>query len=120
MENFFDGFEVRYVPCLDNYDGDYLAWISSSRAPTSSYVIIEKLSKPSVKPAKAGNEAIEQYLMVIDESQQESMYDWINLIKMFQAVPYDRWDIILTRCQWDDDEVYLQRRRHSIALGHSQ
>jgi hypothetical protein len=83
MENFFDSFEVRYVPCLDNYDGDYLAWISSSRAPTSSYVIIEKLSKPSVKPAEAGNEAIEQYLMVIDESQQESMYDWINLIKMF-------------------------------------
>jgi hypothetical protein len=25
MEKFFDGFEVRYVPCLDNRDADHLA-----------------------------------------------------------------------------------------------
>jgi hypothetical protein len=34
MEKFFDGFEVRYVPRLDNRDADHLAWIASSRAPT--------------------------------------------------------------------------------------
>jgi hypothetical protein len=32
MEQFFDGFEVRYVPRLDNRDDDHLAWIASSRA----------------------------------------------------------------------------------------
>jgi ribonuclease HI len=30
MEKFFDGFEVRYVPRLDNRDVDHLAWIASS------------------------------------------------------------------------------------------
>jgi hypothetical protein len=25
MEKFFDGFEVRYVPCLDNHDAYHLA-----------------------------------------------------------------------------------------------
>jgi hypothetical protein len=49
MEKFFDGFEVRYVPCLDNRDADHLAWIASSRAPIPSNVIIEKLTKPSIK-----------------------------------------------------------------------
>jgi hypothetical protein len=34
MEKFFDGFEVRYVPCLDNCDANHLAWIASFRAPT--------------------------------------------------------------------------------------
>jgi hypothetical protein len=51
MEKFFDGFEVWYVPRLDNYDADDLAWIVSSRAPTPMDIIIEKLSKPSIKPA---------------------------------------------------------------------
>jgi hypothetical protein len=64
MDKFFDGFEVRYVPCLDNCDTDHLVWITSSRAPTPPDVIIEKLSNPSVKPAEAVNEAIEQDLMV--------------------------------------------------------
>jgi ribonuclease HI len=40
MEEFFDGFEVRYVPRLDNRDADHLAWIASSRAPIPSDVII--------------------------------------------------------------------------------
>jgi hypothetical protein len=40
MEKFFDGFEVRYVPRLDNRDVDHLAWISSSRAPIPSDVIV--------------------------------------------------------------------------------
>jgi ribonuclease HI len=34
LEKFFDGFEVRYVPRLDNRDTDHLVWIASSRAPT--------------------------------------------------------------------------------------
>jgi ribonuclease HI len=33
MEKFFDDFEIRYVPRLDNRDADHLSWISSSRAP---------------------------------------------------------------------------------------
>jgi hypothetical protein len=36
MEMFFDGFEVQYVPWLDNHDVDHLAWIASSRSPTSA------------------------------------------------------------------------------------
>jgi hypothetical protein len=46
MEKFFDGFEVQYVPRLDNHDADYLAWIASSRAPTLPDIVIEKLTKP--------------------------------------------------------------------------
>jgi hypothetical protein len=72
------GFEVRYVPCLDNYDTDHLAWIASSSAPTSPDVIIEKLSKPSMKAA----EAINQDLMVIVEPEQGPSYDWMNPIKI--------------------------------------
>jgi hypothetical protein len=67
MQKFFDGFEVCYVPRLDNHDADHLAWIASSRASTPPDVIIEKLSKLSVKPAEVVNEAIEQHLMVINE-----------------------------------------------------
>jgi hypothetical protein len=80
MEKFFDEFEVRYVPRLDNRDVDHLAWIASSRAPTLPDVNVEKLSKPLVKPAELANEAD---LMVIDEPDQEPMYDWMNPIKMF-------------------------------------
>jgi ribonuclease HI len=83
MEKFFDRFEVRYVPCLDNRDVDHLAWNASSRAPTPLSVIIEKLSKPSVKTTEAVNEAIEQDLMVNNEPDQEPAYDWMNPIKMF-------------------------------------
>jgi hypothetical protein len=69
MEKFFDIFEVRYVPRLDNRDANHLAWIASSRGPTPPDVIIEKLSKPSAKPAEPVNETIEQDLMVIDEPE---------------------------------------------------
>jgi hypothetical protein len=58
-------------------------WIASSRAPTLPDVIIEKLSKPLVKLAKADNKAIQQDLMVIDELEQETTYNWMNLIKMY-------------------------------------
>jgi hypothetical protein len=71
MEKFFDDFEVRYVQRLDNCDVYHLAWITSSRTPTSLDIMVEKLSKPSVKPEPA-NEAD---LMVIDEPDQEPTYD---------------------------------------------
>jgi hypothetical protein len=69
MEKFFDGFEVRYVPHLDNRDADHLAWIASSRAPTLPDVIIEKLSKPSVRPAEEVIDVAKPDLMVIDEPE---------------------------------------------------
>jgi ribonuclease HI len=80
MEKFFDGFKVWYIPHLDNHDADHLAWIDSSKAPTLPDVIVVKLSKPSVKPAEPISEAD---LMVIDRSNQEPVFDWMNPIKMF-------------------------------------
>jgi ribonuclease HI len=80
LEKFFDGFAVRYVPCLDNQNADHLAWIASSRAPTPPDVIIERLTQPTVKPAEPAGEVD---LMVIDGPDQEPVYDWMNLIRMF-------------------------------------
>jgi hypothetical protein len=68
MEKFFDVFEVRYVPRLDNRDVDHLAWIASSRAPILSDIIIEKLTKPSVKAVESLREA---GLMIIDGAEQK-------------------------------------------------
>jgi hypothetical protein len=67
MEKFFDVFEVRYVPRLDNRDVDHLAWIASSRAPILSDVIIEKLTKPSIKSVETLRE---MDLMIIDGAEQ--------------------------------------------------
>jgi hypothetical protein len=83
MEKFFDGFKVWYAPCLDNCDTDHLAWIAPSRAPTPPDVIIKKLSKPSFKPAEEDSDAAKPDLMVIDEPEQGSTYDWMSLIKSF-------------------------------------
>jgi hypothetical protein len=80
MEKFVDGFEVRYVPHMDNCNADHLAWTTSSRAPTPPDVIVLKLSKPLVKPAELINKVD---LMVIDGPDQEPAFDWTNLIKMF-------------------------------------
>jgi hypothetical protein len=52
MEKFFDKFEVWYVLWLDNRDTDHFAWITSSRAPTPLDVIIQRLSKSSIKPVE--------------------------------------------------------------------
>jgi hypothetical protein len=68
MEKFFDEFEVWYVPHMDNYDADHLACITSSRAPTLPDIIIEKLSKPSIK-TEEDTEAAKPDLMVIDEPE---------------------------------------------------
>jgi hypothetical protein len=80
MEKFFDGFEVWYVPHLDNRLADHLAWIASSRARTSPDIIVVKLSMPSVKLAEPMSE---KDLMVIDVSNQELVFDWMNPIRMF-------------------------------------
>jgi hypothetical protein len=83
MEKFFDGFEVRYVSRLGNCDVDHLAWIASSRAPTPLDVIIEKLSKPLVRPIEEAIDAAKPNLMFINEPEQGLAYDWMILIKMF-------------------------------------
>jgi hypothetical protein len=72
MEKFFDGFEVRYVLRLDNWDTDHLAWFASSRAPIPSDVIIEKLTKPSIKSVETLRETD---LMIIDGSEQQLEVD---------------------------------------------
>jgi hypothetical protein len=80
LKKFFDGFEVWYVPRLDNRDADHLAWIVSSKARTPLDVIIEMLTKLTVGPTEPVEEAD---LMVIDRPDQEPAYDWMNPIRMF-------------------------------------
>jgi hypothetical protein len=72
MEKFFDNFEVRYVPCLDNRNADLLAWIASFRAPILSDVIVEKLTKPSIKSVETLGET---GLMIIDGAEQQPKID---------------------------------------------
>jgi hypothetical protein len=84
MEKCFDGFEIRYVLHPDNHGVDHLALISSSTALTPLDVSVERLSKPSVKPAEPNQEAIRQDLMVTDEPEQEPAYDWMHLIKILR------------------------------------
>ena len=54
MEKYFDGFEVCYVPRLDNKDTDHLAWIASSESVVPEDVVLEKLLVPSVVTAYQG------------------------------------------------------------------
>jgi hypothetical protein len=96
MEKFFDGFEVRYVPRLDNRNVDHIAWIASSRAPTQSDIVVETLSKPSVKPEESINEATGADLMVINEPAQQLAYDWMRPIREFldnQPLSYDNVEV---------------------------
>jgi hypothetical protein len=83
MDKFNDRFEVQYVPRLDNRDAGHLAWIASFRALTPSDVIIEKLTKPSIRPTEEAIDAAKPDLMVIDEPEQGLAYDWIGPIKVF-------------------------------------
>jgi hypothetical protein len=83
MLKFFDGFHVWYVPWLDNWDVNHLAWIATSRAPTPPNVIVEKLSKPSVKAMDSSEAKVGQDMLVIDELEQEPAYDWMHPINMF-------------------------------------
>jgi hypothetical protein len=54
----FYGFEVQYVPRLDNRDTDHLALIASSRVPILSDVIVEKLTKPLVKAMELSSQKL--------------------------------------------------------------
>jgi hypothetical protein len=80
MEKFFDGFNVRYIPRLDNRDVDHLGWIASSRAPILSEAIVEKLTKPSVKLEETLRETD---LMIIDGAEQQPEIDWMSPIKVY-------------------------------------
>jgi hypothetical protein len=133
IEKFFDGFKVRYVPRLDNCDADHLAWIASSRAPTLSDVIVDRLFKPSVKPEESTGQA-ELELMIIDEPAQQPVDDWMGQIRTYldnqppsddnikvkriehKSRTYHLIDGVLF-CQGDkrnDDEVHLKRRHRAI------
>jgi hypothetical protein len=99
MEKFFDAFEVRYVPRLDNCDADHLTWIASSRAPIPSDVIIEKLTKPSIKSVETLRETD---LMVIDGSKQQPEVDWMSPIKAYldnQPISDDNAEIKRITCK---------------------
>jgi ribonuclease HI len=78
IEKFFDGFEVRYVLRLNNHDANHLSCIAYSRAPTPPDIIVERLSKPSVKSKESTSE-VGVDLMVIDEAA----YDWISPIRAY-------------------------------------
>jgi hypothetical protein len=82
MEKFFDGFEVWYVPRLDNRDVDHLAWIASSKAPTPPDVIVEILFKPLVKPEESAGQT-EFELMNIDEPVQQPVDNWMSPIRAY-------------------------------------
>jgi ribonuclease HI len=82
MEKFFDGFELWYVPRLVNCDANHLAWIASSMAPTPPDVIVERLSKPSVKPEESTSE-VRPKLMIIDEPAEQLAYDWMSSIRAY-------------------------------------
>jgi ribonuclease HI len=94
MEKFFDDFEVRYVPCLDNRNADLLAWIASSRALIPSDVIVEKLIKPSIKSVETLGET---GLMIIDGAEQQPEIDWMSSIKAYldnQPISDDNAEIV--------------------------
>jgi hypothetical protein len=78
---------------------DHLAWIASSRAPTPPDVIIEKLTKPSVKAAETLRET---GLMIIDGAEQQSETDWMSPIKVYldnQPISVDNAEIERIACK---------------------
>jgi ribonuclease HI len=80
MEKFFYGFELWYVPLLDNRDADRLAWIASYRVLILSDVTIENLTKPLVKAVETLRETD---LMIIDGAEQQPQIDWMSSIKAY-------------------------------------
>jgi hypothetical protein len=99
MEKFFYGFKVQYVPRLENRDMDHIAWIASSREPILSDVIIEKLTKPSIKSVETLRETD---LMVIDGAEQQPEIDWMSPIKAYldnQPISDDNAEIERITCK---------------------
>jgi hypothetical protein len=68
------------VPRLDNRDVDHLAWIASSKAPIPPGIIVEKLTKLSIKSVETLRET---YLMIIDGAKQQPEIDWMSPIKAY-------------------------------------
>jgi hypothetical protein len=100
----FYGFEVRYVPRLDNRNGDHLAWIAMSRALIPSDVIIEKLTKPLVKAVEPLREAD---LMIIDGAKLQSEIDSMSPIKAY-----------LDNRPISDDNMEIERIVHKSRMYH--
>jgi hypothetical protein len=65
---------------MDNRDADHIAWIASSRVPIPSDVIIEQLTKPSVKAVEPLREVD---IMIIDGAEQQPEIDWMSPIKAY-------------------------------------
>jgi hypothetical protein len=89
---------------LDNRDADHLAWIASSRAPISSDVIIQKLTKPSVKAVETLREV---NLMIIDGAEQQPEIDWMSSIKAY-----------LDNQPISDDNVEIERIARKFRMYH--
>jgi hypothetical protein len=106
MKKFFDGLEVWYGPHLDNRDADHLACIASSRAPTPLDVIVERLSKPSVKPEESTGAAGPD-LMIIDELAHKQAYDWMSPIRAY-----------LDNQSPSDDNAKVERIAHKSRMYH--
>jgi hypothetical protein len=71
-------FRGTICPTPGQPDADHLAWIASSRAPIPPDVIIDKLTKPSVKAVEMLRET---NLMIIDGAKQQPEIDWMSPIK---------------------------------------
>jgi hypothetical protein len=136
----FYGFEVRYIPHLDNRDTDHLAWIASSRAPILSDVIVEKLTKPSIKLVEMLRETD---LMIINGAEQQLEIDWMSPIKVYldnQPISNDNAEIehvarksrmyhligvlykqgandMMMKCISKDESIQLLREIHSGVCG---
>jgi hypothetical protein len=104
LEKFFDDFEVIYVPRLDNRDVDYLAWITSSRAPTPPDVILKRLTKPSVKATEPSEDTC---FLVIDGPDQQSGCDWMSQIRSY-----------LENRPLADDDVEIERITRKSRMYH--
>jgi hypothetical protein len=133
----FYGFDLQYVPFLDNWGADHLAWIASSRAPMPSDVIVE----PSIKSVVT---LTETDLMIIDGAEQQTEIDWMSPINAYldnQAISDDNAEIeriarksrlyhlidgvlykqgangIMMKCISKDEGVQLLREIHSGVYG---
>jgi hypothetical protein len=104
MEKFFDGFKVQYVPRLDNRDADHLSWTASSRAPIPPDIVIEKLTKPSVKAVETLRETD---LMISDGAKQQPEIDWMSPIKAY-----------LDNQPISDDNAEIERITHKCRMYH--
>ena len=82
LEKDFLGFNVCYIPRIDNQDADHLAWIASSRAPVPDDVIIQILTTPSITIKNEATPLTGNDIMIIDNQEpEEPEEDWRTPIK---------------------------------------